>query len=43
MNSSMFKRFYCLGLVVGCLMYTVGVIGLVSAPTVWVIYRIVNR
>lgn len=39
----MFKRLYCLGLVLGCMVYCVSVIGVISAPTIWVVYRVFNR
>jgi hypothetical protein len=39
----MFKRLYCLGVVLGCLMYCVGVIGVIYAPTVWIVHRMFTR
>lgn len=39
----MFKRIYCLSLVLACLMYLVGVIAVISAPTVWIVHRVISR
>ena len=39
----MIKRVYCLGLVLGCMLYCIAVVGVIYAPAVWVVYRVMSR
>ena len=39
----MLKRLYCLGIVLGCILYCVVVVVVIHAPAVWIVYRVVSR